>query len=249
MKRSKRFEVLSARPVNQDGLAMEWPEVGLVGLCGPDDPVPGIKVENRIIVEMDGKSRKDFDMIDQFIADHAIDVSVAESQCRFPPGICPDDGGHQSSLEKKFKITRGTTPAKMVEVISQMNVVEMMMAMQKLRARKTPSNQCHVTNVKDNPVLLAADAAEGAVRGFDEEETTVAVVRCSFQCFSHLNGSQTGRGGILTQCAVEEATELQLGMRGLTSYAESLSVYGTDQVFVDGDDTLGLRRFGICLCL
>lgn len=245
MKRSKRFEVLSARPVNQDGLAMEWPEVGLVGLCGPNDPVPGIKVENRIIVEMDGKSRKDFDMIDQFIADHAIDVSVAEKSMQ----VSSRDLARMMvdinvPREEILKITRGTTPAKMVEVISQMNVVEMMMAMQKLRARKTPSNQCHVTNVKDNPVLLAADAAEGAVRGFDEEETTVAVVRYApFNALAILIGSQTGRGGILTQCAVEEATELQLGMRGLTSYAETLSVYGTDQVFVDGDDTPWSKAF------
>ncbi|MDF2929439.1 MAG: Dehydratase large subunit, partial [Anaerospora sp.] len=28
MKRSKRFEVLEARPVNQDGFVVEWPEVG-----------------------------------------------------------------------------------------------------------------------------------------------------------------------------------------------------------------------------
>ena len=27
-------------------------------------------------------------------------------------------------------------------------------------------------------------------------------------------GAQVGRGGVLTQCALEEATELELGMRG-----------------------------------
>ena len=52
-----------------------------------------------------------------------------------------------------------------------------------------------------------------------------------------------GRKGVLTQCAVEEATELELGIRGLTTYAETLSVYGTEKVFVDGDDTPYSKAF------
>ncbi|EKZ7092291.1 propanediol dehydratase, partial [Listeria monocytogenes] len=98
--------------------------------------------------------------------------------------------------------------------------------------------QAHVTNLRDNPVQIAADAAEAAIRGFDEQETTVAVVRYApFNALSLLVGSQTGRGGVLTQCSLEEATELELGMRGLTCYAETISVYGTEPVFTDGDDT------------
>lgn len=46
-----------------------------------------------------------------------------------------------------------------------------------MRARRRPTTQSHVTNVRDNPVQIAADAAEGALRGFDEQETTVAVAR------------------------------------------------------------------------
>ncbi|HHY92133.1 MAG TPA: propanediol dehydratase, partial [Firmicutes bacterium] len=52
-----------------------------------------------------------------------------------------------------------------------------------------------------------------------------------------------GRGGVLTQCALEEATELQLGMKGFTAYAETISVYGTENVFVDGDDTPWSKAF------
>src|SRR5690606_31726164 len=55
--------------------------------------------------------------------------------------------------------------------------------------------------------------------------------------------SQTGRGGVLTQCAVEEAVNLQLALKGLTSYAETLSVYGTVPAFVDGDDTPWSKAF------
>ena len=58
-----------------------------------------------------------------------------------------------------------------------------------------------------------------------------------------LIGSQTGRGGVLTQCALEEATELELGMRGMTTYAETISVYGTEKVFMDGDDTPWSKTF------
>ena len=31
--------------------------------------------------------------------------------------------------------------------------------------------------------------------------------------------------------------ELEMGIRGLVSYAETVSLYGTESVFVDGDDT------------
>ena len=51
------------------------------------------------------------------------------------------------------------------------------------------------------------------------------------------------RPGVITQCALEEATELQLGMRGFTAYAETVSVYGTEPVFVDGDDTPWSKAF------
>ena len=42
---------------------------------------------------------------------------------------------------------------------------------------------------------------------------------------------------------MEEATELALGMRGFTSYAETLSVYGTETVLIDGGDTAYSKAF------
>jgi glycerol dehydratase large subunit len=127
--------------------------------------------------------------------------------------------------------------------MAQMNVVEMMMALQNA-CPPHPSNQCHVTNLKDNPVQIAADAAEAGIRGFSEQETTVGIARYApFNALALLVGSQCGRPGVLTQCSVEEATELELGMRGLTSYAETVSVYGTEAVFTDGDDTPWSKRF------
>ena len=58
-----------------------------------------------------------------------------------------------------------------------------------------------------------------------------------------LIGSQTGRGSALTQCAVEEAMGLRLAFLGLTTYAETLSVYGTEKAFQDGDDTPWSKAF------
>ncbi|MBN0926380.1 hypothetical protein JTL68_34375, partial [Pseudomonas aeruginosa] len=54
MKRSKRFAVLAQRPVNQDGLIGEWPEEGLIAMDSPFDPVSSVKVDNGLIVELDG---------------------------------------------------------------------------------------------------------------------------------------------------------------------------------------------------
>ena len=122
--------------------------------------------------------------------------------------------------------------------------VELMFALRKLRARRAPANQAHVTNLKENPALLAADAAEAAARGFAEIETTVGVSRYApLNAIAILVGSQTGRPGVLTQCAVEERLNLRLAIQGLVTYAETLSVYGTEPVFVDGDDTPWSKAF------
>lgn len=243
--RSKRFEVLAARPVNQDGFVKEWPEVGMIAMNGPNDPKPSIKIMGGEIIELDGKKKADFDMIDTFIAKYAIKKERAEEVCamdsqKLAAMLCDVN----VKREEIIPLTTSMTPAKICEVLGYMNVVEMMMALQKMRARRTPSNQCHVTNVRDNPIQIAADAAEAALRGFDELETTVGIVRYApFNALSILIGSQVGRPGRLTQCSVEEATELELGMRGFTCYAETVSVYGTEPVFIDGDDTPWLKTF------
>lgn len=244
-KRSKRFEVLDQRLVNKDGYINEWPEMGFVAMHSPYDPKPSIRIENGKIVELDGKQASEYDFLDQFIADYAINkeqapVSMAMSNVEIARKIVDIDTPRKEVL----KIISGITPAKMVEVINELNVVELMMGMQKIRARKRPGNQAHITNLKDDPVQIAADAAEGALRGFAEEETTMGVARYApLDAMGLLIGSQVGRPGVLTQCSSEEATELELGIRGLTTYAETLSVYGTEKVFIDGDDTPYSKAF------
>lgn len=245
MKRSKRIETLDKRPVNMDGYINEWPEMGFVAMSSPYDPKPSIKVEGGKIVELDGKKREDFDFIDQFIADYAINIERTEKSMSVPSlDIARRIVDIHVSRKEILELITGITPAKMVEVINYLNVVELMMGMQKIRARKTPGNQAHITNLKDDPIQIAADAAEGALRGFAEEETTMGVARYTpLSSIALLIGSQVGRPGVLTQCSAEEATELELGIRGLTTYAETLSVYGTEKVFIDGDDTPYSKAF------
>lgn len=243
--RSKRFEALAKRPVNQDGFVKEWIEEGFIAMESPNDPKPSIRIVNGAVTELDGKPVEQFDLIDHFIARYGINLARAEEvmamdSVKLANMLC-DPNVKRSDI---VPLTTAMTPAKIVEVVSHMNVVEMMMAMQKMRARRTPSQQAHVTNIKDNPVQIAADAAEGAWRGFDEQETTVAVARYApFNAIALLVGSQVGRPGVLTQCSLEEATELKLGMLGHTCYAETISVYGTEPVFTDGDDTPWSKGF------
>ncbi len=242
---SKRFEIRAQRPVNLETFIQPWSEVGLSPVDSPLDPRPGIRVENGLVVEMDGVPREQFDLIDLFIADHAIDVTTAERAMATPSlDIARMLVDIHVSRQDILALIGGCTPAKLVEIVQQMNVLEMMMGLTKMRARRTPANQAHVTNRRENPALLAADAAEAALRGFAEVETTVGVARYApLNALAILIGSQVGRPGVLTQCSVEESTNLRLGFRGLTTYSETLSVYGTEKAFLDGDDTPWSKSF------
>lgn len=239
------METLDKRPVNQDGFIDEWPEKGFIAMKSPYDPKPSIKIENGQVIELDGVERDNFDFVDAFIANHCINTDKANEMMALPSlEIARKMVDIHVSRKEILNIVSGLTPAKITEVMNQLNVLEMMMAMQKMRARQFPANQAHITNVKDNPILIAADGAEGALRGFREEETTVGIARYApLTAIGLLVGAQIGAKGVLTQCAVEEAVELELGMRGLTTYAETISVYGTEKVFIDGDDTPYSKTF------
>ena len=243
--RSKRFEKLADRPVNKETFIKPWPEQGLIVADSPLDPSPSLRIENGIVTEMDGVQQAEFDLIDHFITRHAINLETAEQAMNTPSlqiaRMLVDINVPRAEI---LDLISGCTPSKLVQIVGQMNVLEMMMGLAKMRARRTTANQAHVTNRKENPALLAADAAEAALRGFNEVETTVGVTRYApLNALAVLVGSQTGRGGVLTQCAVEEATNLRLGFKGLTSYSETLSVYGSERTFIDGDDTPWSKAF------
>jgi len=238
-RRSERFTSREARELRRELLISPYPELGLVAMDGPNDPEPGLEVDDGRVVAMDGRRAEDFDVIDRFVALYGLDLELAAVAAQLEDDEIArrlvDVGVSRADL---VRLSRGLTPARLARVISRLDPVELMFALRKLRARRAPANQAHVTNLKENPALLAADAAEAAARGFAELETTVGVSRYApLNAIAILVGSQTGRPGVMTQCAVEERRNLQLAILGLVSYAETLSVYGTEPVFVDGDDT------------
>src|SRR6185312_10826289 len=109
------MRVLDAKPVNLDGFSVTNPELGLVAMRSPFDPEPSLVVRDGVVVELDGK----------VLAGLAVDVGVPRAEV--------------------VRLIGGTTPAKLARVIAVMTPVEMQMAMSKMRARRTPGNQAHVT--------------------------------------------------------------------------------------------------------
>ena len=230
---------MDGQPVNLDGFAFENHELGLASLASPADPDPSLLVCDGRVVELDGRPADEFDVLDEFIARHGLDLAAASEAMALDDvaiaRLMMDPGVSRRSL---VELAGGLTPAKLARVVALLQPHELMMAAAKLRARRTPSNEAHVTNRLDDPMLLAADAATAAAFGFRELETTVPVLGdAPSNAVAVTIGAAVTSGGVLVQCSVEEALELELGMRGLASYAETVSLYGTEAVFVDGDDT------------
>ncbi|MDA8324080.1 MAG: propanediol/glycerol family dehydratase large subunit [Actinomycetota bacterium] len=240
-----RIRFMNAQRVNLDGFAIEDPGLGLVALASPGDPTPSLVITDGRVTELDGVAEADFDAIDAYIARHGLDLAVA------PAAMALSDLAFARLLAhpdvpraEVVTLAAGATPAKLARVLALLRPPELIAAMAKLRARRTPSNQAHVTNRLDDPLLLAADSATAAAFGFREIETTVPVLAdAPSNAVACLIGAAVGAQGVLIQCSVEEALELELGMRGLTSYAETISLYGTEQVFTDGDDTPWSKAF------
>ena len=240
-----RFRFMNEQRVNLDGFATPAPELGLVAFNGPNDPAPSLVITDGRITELDGRTESEFDSIDSFIAIHGIDLEVAsEAMAIDSLDFARRLVDPNISRLDIVRLSSGMTPAKLAEVLSLLNAAELVIAMTKMRARRTPSNQAHVTNRSDDPLLLAADAATAAAFGFRELETTVPVAAdAPSNAVAVSIGAAVGSPGVLVQCSVEEAAELALGMRGLVSYAETVSLYGTEQIFIDGDDTPWSKAF------
>jgi propanediol dehydratase large subunit len=240
-----RFRFMNEQRVNLDGFATPAPELGLVAFNGPNDPAPSLVITDGRITELDGRTESEFDSIDSFIAIHGIDLEVAsEAMAINSLDFARRLVDPNISRLDIVRLASGMTPAKLAEVLSLLNAAELVIAMTKMRARRTPSNQAHVTNRSDDPLLLAADAATAAAFGFRELETTVPVAAdAPSNAVAVSIGAAVGSPGVLVQCSVEESAELALGMRGLVSYAETVSLYGTEQIFTDGDDTPWSKAF------
>ena len=243
--RWKRFADWDERPLRLDRFAAEDPENGFAAFHSPHDPRPGLAVAGGRLTHMDGVAVADFDMIDTFIATHHLDLSIASEAMAIPSAEYARRLVDMSVPRTELcQLAHGLTPAKLAEVVTQLSALEITFAYSKMRARKTPGNQAHVTNAKDDPLQLAADAATAVAFGFDEIETTTRVARNAWaNAVACAAGAAVGRAGTLFQCSSEEAEEIRIGMAGFTSYAETVSVYGTEKTFIDGDDTPWSKAF------
>lgn len=243
--RWQRFDEWDKRPLRLDRFAAEDPEHGFAAFNGANDPAPGLTLEGGLVTSMDGVATADFDMIDLYIARHHLDPAIARQAMAIPSvelaRMLVDVNVPRADL---VHLARGLTPAKLAETVAHLNAAEITFAYSRMRARMTPGNQAHVTNAKDDPLQLAADAAIAVSLGFDEIETTMRVASNSWSnALACCVGASVGRAGVLFQCSSEEAEELRIGMAGFTSYAETVSVYGTERAFVDGDDTPWSKAF------
>ena len=160
--RSRRFTAREKAPLRREMLVEPWPELGLVASAGPADPDPELVVRHGVVTRLDGRAAEDFDVIDRFLVAHGLDLDVAEGAMALPDEqvarMLVDIDVPRGEL---VRLARGLTPAKLARVVGMLDPVELMMALKKLRARRDPGNQAHVTNLKESPALLAADAADG----------------------------------------------------------------------------------------
>ncbi len=243
--RWRRFAEWEERPLNLDRFAVEDAENGFVVFASPHDPKPAVEIIDGKLISMDGRRTADFDIIDMFIARHHLDLEVAKTAMQMDSlaiaRMLVDINVPRPEVER---LARGMTPAKLADVVAKLSALEITFAYSKMRQRKAPGNQAHVTNAKDDPLQLAADAATAVALGFDEIETTMRVAGNAWSnALACTVGAAVGRGGVLFQCSIEEAEELQIGFAGLASYAETVSVYGTERAFIDGDDTPWSKAF------
>src|ERR671925_2186624 len=82
--RWRRFADWDERPLRLDKFAVEDAAAGFAAFSSPNDPKPGIEVENGEVKSMDGIAAADFDMIDLFIANHHLDLTVAPEAMAIP---------------------------------------------------------------------------------------------------------------------------------------------------------------------
>ena len=115
-------------------------------------------------------------MIDEFIARHGLDLSVADEAMALESGRRAHVVDTTTPRDEVARLAAGMTPAKLARVVAELTPPELQMALAKMRVRRTPAIQAHVTNQIDDPLLLAADAATAVAFGFRELETTVPVL-------------------------------------------------------------------------
>ena len=153
-------------------------ELGLVAIDGPNDPEPSLVVDDGESSSSTAATEKSGTRSIISSSRYGLDLDVAaEAAALDDVAIARRSSTSPCLATALVRLSRGLTPARLAKVISLLDPVELMFTLKKLRARGRRRTQAHVTNLKENPALLAADAAEAAARGFAEIETTVGVSR------------------------------------------------------------------------
>ena len=81
--RWKRFDDWDNRRLRLDQFAEEDDLNGFVAFKSRKDPSPELTIKNNKIVSMDGKSPKEFDIIDHYIANYHLDITIAKKAMEF----------------------------------------------------------------------------------------------------------------------------------------------------------------------
>ena len=131
---SLRSQYYATRPISRDNLVPEDPALGLIAFSSPFDPEPSLRIENGRIVELDGKPEAEFDLIDEFVALHGLDLSVAEEAMSLDTVAFARMLVDPSVPRREItRLVAGMTPAKIAATLALLTPVEILQAMQKDR--------------------------------------------------------------------------------------------------------------------
>ncbi len=127
---SERFRTRERNPLRLETLIEALPDLGLSVFDGPADPAPGIEIRDGRVVAIDGVPEADFDVIDEFIARHGIDVAAAAEAAML------DDAAIARRLvdvdvprADLVRLSRGLTPARLARIVGRLDAVELMFAL------------------------------------------------------------------------------------------------------------------------
>ena len=244
---SLRSEFFATRPISRDNLVPEDAPVGLIAFSSPNDPEPRCASRTAASSSSTAQPEADFDLIDEFIARHGIDLArVAEeamaietlafARMLVDPAVPRDEIARLVRRHDAGQDRRHARAARAGRVLHAR--CRRCACAARPRSRRT-SRTASTTRCCSQPTRPRRSPSASA--------SSRRPCRCCatrrLNALALLVGGQVAAAGALTQCSVEERTELELGMRGLTTYAETVSVYGTEQVFVDGDDTPWSKAF------
>ena len=142
------------------------------------------------------------------------------------------------------RLSRGLTPARLARVVALLDPVEMMFALKKLRARRAAREPGARHEPQGEPGAARRRRGRGGAARLrrDRDDGRRLALRAAERDRDprRLADGPAGRDDAVRD---RGAAEPAAGDPGAVTYAETLSVYGTEPVFVDGDDTPWSKAF------